>query len=121
VDTQCRNTSIEGTEEHKLFAAENKYRFDVIQHLRRQGRWGGQGPISIDKFFPYQDLVPNEDGKKMNFVFYAYKIYRPLLFPYSQALQQTNPSKQVFIQEDNAGPHIKARLLLKPQIQELGI
>lgn len=57
----------------------------------------------------------------MNFVFYAYKIYRPLLFPYWQVLQQANPSKQVFIQEDNAGPHIKARLLLRPQIQELDI
>lgn len=41
VDKQRRNATIEGTEEHKLFTNENKHRFDAMQHLQRQGRWGG--------------------------------------------------------------------------------
>ena len=57
----------------------------------------------------------------MNFVFYAFIILKPLLLPYWEALQQANPTKQVVIQEDDASPHLKARQLLQPDIQRLGI
>lgn len=121
MDEHRRNAMIEGTEGHKHLTAVNDQRFNALQDLRRQGRFGGQSPISINKLYPYQDLVPNDDGKKMDFVFYAFVILEPLLLPYWQALQQANPTKQVFIQEDNASPHLKARLLLQPDIQRLGV
>jgi hypothetical protein len=121
VDEHRCNARIEGTEEHKHYTAENSRRFNTMQQHRSQGRFEGQGPISIEKLYPYQDLVPNDDGKKMNFVFYAFKILKPLLLPYWEALQQANPTKQVFIQEDGASPHLKARQLLQPDIQRRGM
>ena len=121
VDEHRRNATIEGTVEYKHYTTENKRRFDTVQHLRNQGQFGGQGPISIDQLYPYQDLVPNDDGKKMDFVFYSFVILKPLLLPYWEALQQANPTKQVFIQEDNASPHLKARQLLQPDLQRLGV
>jgi hypothetical protein len=57
-----------------------------MQQHRSQGRFEGQGPILIEKLYPYQDLVPNDDRKKMNFVFYAFKILKSLLLPYWEAL-----------------------------------
>jgi hypothetical protein len=121
VDEHRHNARIKGTEEHKHYTDENNRRFNAVQQHRSQGSFQGQGPISIDKLYPYQDLVPNDDGKKMNFVFYAFVILKPLLLPYWEALQQANPTKQVLIQEDNASPHLKARQLLQPDIQRLGV
>lgn len=121
VDEHRYNATIEGTEEHKHYMAENNRQFSISQHHRRQGRFEGQGPISIEKLYPYKDLVPNDDGKKMNFVFYAFVILKPLLITYWEAIQQANPTKQVFIQEDGASPHLKARQLLQLDIQRRGI
>jgi hypothetical protein len=65
---------------------ETSRQFNTTQKHRSQGRFEGQGLISIEKLYLYQDLVPNDDGKKMNFVFYAFLILKPLLLPYWEAL-----------------------------------
>lgn len=57
----------------------------------------------------------------MNFVFYAFVNLKPLLFPNWEAIQQAKRTKQVFIQEDGASPHLKARQLLQSDIQRKGI
>ena len=97
VDEYRRNARIKGTEEHKHLTDENNRRFNALQYHRSQGSFQGQGPLSIEKLYPYQDLVPNDDGKKMNFVFYAFIILKPLLLLYWEALQQASPTKQVVI------------------------
>lgn len=54
-------------------------------------------------------------------MYYAFRIYRDLLFPYWQALKDKNPGKEIFIQEDNATPHTKARKLLQGEIAQRAI
>lgn len=65
-----------------------------------------------EQLYPFETFVGNEEGKAVNFIFYAFEIYRKHLFPYYHALKQANPSKKVVIQEDNAPYHTKARRLL---------
>lgn len=54
-------------------------------------------------------------------MFYAFEVYKKRLFPYYETIRRLNPSKTVYVTEDNVGLHHKARRLMDPLIRRLQI
>lgn len=90
---------------------ENKVYIEALQQWELQYNWHlanrrapPRRPEPAD-VYPPQEFIMNEDNKAMDYVFYAFRIYRDLPFPYWQTLKDANPGKMVVIQEDGASPH----------------
>lgn len=116
---QRTNCSIQGTPEFNLSQRMNTYSQEALNWYQANDQ---PAPYwTPEQLYPMHQFVANDGGKAMDYVFYAFKIYRGLLFPYYHALKQANPNRKVVIQEDNAPPHLKARRLLQAEIFEQGI
>lgn len=109
---------------------EHQYLIWMDNQVKIRRRWkranaddtGGPKNLTPERLLPYQLHDPNEGFKKLNFVWYAFEVYRKLLFPYYREICRHNRGRRVVIQEDNHGPHLKARhQLLQPDIQQQGI
>jgi hypothetical protein len=72
------------------------------------------------RFFPYRDIKQGST-RKVNAIWYAFRIYEDLLFPYISKLRDLYPYRKVIVIEDNHKVHLKARKLVRPSITELNI
>lgn len=72
--------------------------------------------MTAARLFPFNDL--KQSSKKLDYVWFGFKVYQELLFPYYKQLQEAHPGRQVVIIEDNCSIHHKARKMLEPLIQE---
>ena len=57
----------------------------------------------------------------MDAAWYANHILKPLLYPYYKAVKEANPSKEVYLIEDNVSLYSLARRKLSYLAEELGI
>lgn len=121
-EEQRANASIHGTSEHQYLAWMNtQVKIKRLWMRANANDSGGPKDWTPERLFPYQHHDPKDGAKKLNFVWYAFEVYRKLLFPYYRETCRRNPGRRVVIQEDNHGPHLKARKLLQPEIQQQGI
>ena len=109
------------TDEYNLLLAKNEavrlqnaYHKSIGQQSRKH-KW------TPERLFKHEDLEPSGDKGGLNFVWYAFEILQKKLFPYYEAVQAANPSREVVIAEDNDPSHLKARRLLAPEIAARGI
>ena len=86
---------------------------------RRQKKRGRKRYFTAERLFKYQ--VFEGTATALDFIWYAFRIYQDVLFPYIQELRANNPTKQVVIIEDNSPVHLKARKLVAPLINRLAI
>ena len=73
-----------------------------------------------EQVFKYEALERGQ-GRDIDWFLYRKYILRPLLYPYYQAIVKANPNRQVFLVEDNAGPHQKAQRVTEEERRNLGI
>ncbi|GAM91562.1 hypothetical protein ANO11243_096140 [Dothideomycetidae sp. 11243] len=62
--------------------------------------------MTAARLFPFNDL--KQSSKKLDYVWFGFKVYQELLFPYYKQLQEAHPGRQVVIIEDNCSIHHKA-------------
>lgn len=121
-DEQRANARVHGTPEHQYLVWMNtQVKIKRLWMRANANDSGGPKEWTVERLFPYQSHDIKEGTKKLNFVWYAFEVYRKLLFPYYREICRRNPGRRVVIQEDNHGPHLKARQLLQPEIQQQGI
>lgn len=66
-------------------------------------------------------MVRSNEKGGIDFAWYAFEIYEKMLLPYLKLLLAINPFKTIYITEDNVGLHHKARLLMQPYFNALGV
>jgi hypothetical protein len=86
---------------------------------QRQGKRGRKRYFTATRLFKYQAFTGTATA--LDFIWYAFRIYQDVLFPYIQQLRPSNPGKRVVIIEDNSPVHLKARKLVAPLINRLSI
>ena len=119
---QRDNARIHGTPEHQYLTwMNNQVKIRRLWMRANADDSGRPKNWTPERLFPYQHHDPKEGTKKLNFVWHAFEVYRKLPFPYYREICRRNPGRRVVIQEDNHGPHLKARQLLQPEIQQQGI
>lgn len=121
VDYNRREASRPGTPQFELISDLNA---QVERHnasLPYGQRRGKKQKISVNRAFRYEKLEREAKKGGLDFVWYAFNVYEPVLFSYYRQLRDLNPGKEVFIVEDNVGVHHKARRLVADQIHEFDI
>jgi transposase len=89
------------------------------EEQQRQRKRGRKRYFTAERLFKYQAFTGTATA--LDFIWYAFRIYQDLLFPYIQQLRASNPGKRVVIIEDNSPVHLKARKLVAPLINRLSI
>ena len=59
--------------------------------------------------------------KGLDSVWYVFEVYEKELIPYYKRLKSTYPDKIVYILEDNAPAHLKARRVMLGELAECGM
>jgi hypothetical protein len=75
-------------------------------------------PLTVERFFKYERIETDQRKGGLDAVFYTFKVYEDMLFPYYRELRRFNPHKYVYILEDNVGAHHKACKLGRPTIHD---
>ena len=93
---------------------------ELNDHNKQHGyKHRAQSKALETSLFKYKDLKQEPD--KLDFVWYGFKAYDELLFPYVEALRKNNPSRRLLIIEHNSKTHHKARKLMAHRIDKLKI
>lgn len=87
----------------------------------RSKRSGYCQKMTPARLFPYEKLERDHGKGGIDFVWYAFKVYEEQLIPYYNKIKALNLRKAIYIVEDNAGLHLKARRLMDDQIQYFSI
>ena len=67
---------------------------------------------TVEQIFSFK-LQLRGEGKGMDFLWYSERILSGLLYPYYLKIQRANPHKEVWLIEDNAKLHHRAKMLPK--------
>ena len=62
-----------------------------------------------------------DGGKGIDWIRYRNEVQIPLLFPFAEKVQAENPSRKVWIIEDNAPPHVGARRMSEEERRQRGV
>jgi hypothetical protein len=81
----------------------------------RKGRKHQRTPA---KEFKHIEFERDHEKGGLDYVWYAFKVYKDLLIPYYQEVQKAFLNKRVVITEDSAPAHVRARKLLAPELEE---
>ncbi|KAF2623789.1 hypothetical protein BU25DRAFT_461591 [Macroventuria anomochaeta] len=117
---QQRNALIPGTAEfHHLQRVNQKIKDDnaKLLHGVRKGR---QQRRTSKQLFKEKDFKVTRKGG-LDHVRYTFEIYEKELIPYYLRLKNTHPGKTIYISEDGATPHMKARELITSELEEAGV
>lgn len=111
----------EGTIEWKHMQRVNQEVQDHNATIPKGQRKGQRRMRKVEQAFPFQ--VFDKDTRKggLDYCWYAFEAYEKELIPYYTKIAQLNPSKSILITEDSAPPHVKARRLLKAELEEKGV
>lgn len=118
-EKRYRGTHDTTSEEYLELQRLNQEVKEANGHRREQKIPGSQQKWTPQRLFPYEDL--KSDSDKLEFTWYAFKVYQELLFPYIQQLRANNPGKRVTVIEDNSTIHHKARKLMAAEIERQSI
>jgi transposase len=110
-----------GTPEHALLCEKNEEVKRNNLQIPRGVRKGIKHKFTPERLFPKEVISRDHRKGGLDAIFYAFEIYQKLLFPYYLEVQALNPTKKVYIIEDNVGVHHKARRILRPYINEHNI
>jgi hypothetical protein len=121
VRAQRRNARIEGTIEWKHMQRVNKAIQEHNDSIPRGQRKGQKRKRKVESEYPFQEFDKDTRKGGLDFCWYAFEVYEKELIPYYTKIAELNPGKRVVILEDSATPHVKARRLLKAELEEKGI
>jgi hypothetical protein len=121
VEEQLKNAEIPHTIEwnhmQRVNRAINEHNSTIPKGVRK-GRKQRRTPT---KEFKHVEFERDHEKGGLDYVWYAFKVYKDLLIPYYKEVQKAFPNKRVVISEDSATPHVRARKLYAPELEEAGV
>ena len=122
IDRQRKRATIPGTSEHDLMQSLNQEVEAYNTSMRRQHIRSWRRRWISERLFKEEKFVRDNKKGGLDFVWYAFNVYKKYLFPYylevRKEFRKTDPDAVAYITEDNVGVHGKARRLLAGYIHE---